>query len=277
LAKKIQELQVASTKDDIGLYATLAFSIFKQLKLNQIKTKNIIICPDEYLEKIPFDGLIYTNSKAKIWSKLKYFGSQHTIRLTPNIGSISLQKQQPSPLHIDIWTNQTANKTLPYNKHLIDHLKETYSTRFNQKNPNHILHIVGHTFKTNKGELGFKFPWRTISNESNIQFNPKLAILEGCSTGFGKNLKIAGTLSLTRTFLFSGTKTVVYSLWDADNQSSTKLFEIFYGYLEKGYSAATSLRNSKIALIQDYTHPEWANPFYWANYQLTGADLRFIQ
>jgi CHAT domain-containing protein len=277
LAKKIQELQVASTKDDIGLYATLAFSIFKQLKLNQIKTKNIIVCPDEYLEKIPFDGLIYTNSKAKIWSKLKYFGSQHTIRLTPNIGSISLQKQQPSPLHIDIWTNQTANKTLPYNKHLIDHLKETYSTRFNQKNPNHILHIVGHTFKTNKGELGFKFPWRTISNESNIQFNPKLAILEGCSTGFGKNLKIAGTLSLTRTFLFSGTKTVIYSLWDADNQSSTKLFELFYGYLDKGYSASNSLRNSKTALIQDYTHPEWANPFYWANYQLTGADLHFIQ
>jgi CHAT domain-containing protein len=277
LERNIQELQVASTKGDVERYATLAFSIFKQLKLNQIKTKNIIICPDEYLEKIPFDGLIYTNSKAKIWSKLKYFGSQHTIRLTPNIGSISLQKQQPSPLHIDIWTNQTANKTLPYNKHLIDNLKETYSTRFNQKNPNHILHIVGHTFKTKKGELGFKFPWRTISNESNIQFNPKLAILEGCSTGFGKNLKIAGTLSLTRTFLFSGTKTVVYSLWDADNQSSTKLFEIFYGYLEKGYSAATSLRNSKIALIQDYTHPEWANPFYWANYQLTGADLRFIQ
>lgn len=277
LARNIQELQVASTKGDVERYATLAFSIFKQLKLNQIKTKNIIICPDEYLEKIPFDGLIYTNSKAKIWSKLKYFGIQHTIRLTPNIGSISLQKQQPSLLHIDIWTNQTANKTLPYNKHLIDHLKETYSTRFNQKNPNHILHIVGHTFKTNKGELGFKFPWRTISNESNIHFNPKLAILEGCSTGTGKNLKIAGTLSLTRTFLFSGTKTVVYSLWDADNQSSTKLFEMFYGYLEKGYSAATSLRNSKIALIQDYTHPEWANPFYWANYQLTGADLRFIQ
>ena len=277
LAKKIQELHVASKKGDAGQYTALSLSIFNILKLNQIKTKNIIICPDEYLEKIPFDGLVCANSKAKLWSKLKYFGKEHTIRLTPNVGFISLKKQQLATLHIDIWTNQSENKTLPYNKDFVAHLKATYSTRLNQKNPEHILHLVGHTFKTNKGGLGFRLPWRTISNESNFQFNPRLAILEGCSTGYGKNLKIAGTLSLTRKFIFSGTKGVIYSLWDADNQTSTKLFELFYRYLKKGYSTSNSLRNSKIALIQDYTHPEWANPFYWANYQLTGADLRFIQ
>lgn len=276
IAKNIEELQAASTKGEVNHYEELASHIFKKLKLNYIQTKNVIICPDEYLEQIPFDALVCSRRNVKNWAKLHFFGQEHTIHLTPNIGFVSLKKQSSFPLNIDIWANQFGDKTLPYNRELMLHLKENYLVRFNQKNPKHILHIIGHTFKTRDGVLGFKFPWRTISNESNIQCNPELAILEGCSTGFGKSLNMAGTHSLTRRFLFSDTKAVIFSLWDADNQSSTELYKTFYSYLRKGYSVANSLRRSKIALIKDYSHPEWANPFYWANFQLTGTDLRFV-
>jgi hypothetical protein len=253
----------------------LAYEIAKKLRLNGISTKNIILCPDEYLEGLSFESLLTQSSSSKNWLNNDYMGNNHRIRLIPNFNTLLNHSQSAESLIVDVWTSDIDNNTLPYNKQLIDFLKNTYSAQINHSEPGNILHILAHTYQTNQNNIEFRLDKDTLTVYSNNQIKPSLAILEGCESGKGNIYKFEGSISQTRCFLYNGTPSVIYSLWDADNQSSNYLFQQFYKYLDDGLSTNQALFRAKRDTRNNVYHPEWANPYYWANFQLTGKDLFF--
>ena len=273
----INEFLQSIQNNDLNQYQELASSLYKMLRLQNVKTKRIVICPDEFIEKIPFDALISENRSYQKWSKMNYLGKFKNIQLIPNLSSILEKISNKNPLKIDIWSSDTDNETLPYNQELINFLEQSFDVDYNERNASNILHILGHTYRSPQNNIEFRLNEDTLTIYSNGAISPKLAVLEGCSSGYGKIYKLEGSISQTRCFLYNETPSVISSIWDADNQSSTVLFKQFYKCLYKGESISVALNKAKKQLINDHTHPEWANPYYWANFQLTGQDLIFGQ
>ena len=95
-------------------------------------------------------------------------------------------------------------------------------------------------------------------------------VLSGCDTGLGDYLQADGVVvSLARSFLLAGAKTVVASLWGADDYYTRTLMKRFYSYLVQGMDKGSALRLAKLALINFYGR-EKALPVYWAGFVMIG-------
>jgi hypothetical protein len=272
----VDSLNIYAMSNDVKHYSKMAEKIANSIRINKIKTPNAIICPDEYLENISFEALMTKSISKENWSDLRFIGESVNIRLIPNLNSLINSSDGSKPLQIDIWTSDKDNMSLPYNLQLINCLEKKYSTKRNNFSPENILHVLAHTYQTPENNIELRLNTDTLTVYSNNNIKPSLAILEGCKSGNGSNYKFEGSISQTRCFLYNGTPSVIYSLWDADNHSSTYLFQQFYQYLHEGNSTSEALHKAKRDTRNNIYYPEWTNPYYWANFQLTGSDLFFV-
>lgn len=97
----------------------------------------------------------------------------------------------------------------------------------------------------------------------------RLAVLAACDTARGP-VKGEGVLSLARAFLASGVPGVIASPWAVDDDSTARLFRIFYPRLRDGDDAALALRKAQLALLAD-PDPALNSPAAWAPFALLGA------
>ena len=95
-----------------------------------------------------------------------------------------------------------------------------------------------------------------------LHLNAELTTLSACDTGVGKFEGQEGISNLVGAFLVAGSKSVVASLWSADDTAASALMERFYQRLAQGESASSALRNAKLNLLAQYG--DQLNPFYWA-------------
>ena len=103
----------------------------------------------------------------------------------------------------------------------------------------------------------------------NLKLGAELVVLSGCRTGLGKEVKGEGLYGMTRGFMYAGSKRVLVSLWDVQDQATARLMSDFYrGILgPKRLSAAAALRAAQIAIWRD---GRWRSPYYWAGFVLQG-------
>ncbi len=142
-----------------------------------------------------------------------------------------------------------------------------------------ILHLAAH------GVADTKFPDRAAlvlgpdpeSHEdgllqareiSALALSAELTTLSACDTGVGRLQGQAGIANLVRSFLLAGSKTVVASLWSADDTYTAALVKQFYLNLKNGQDKGSALRNAKIVLLKKFG--DQALPFYWAGFTMTG-------
>lgn len=95
-----------------------------------------------------------------------------------------------------------------------------------------------------------------------------LVVLSACETGSGKLLGEEGIASLERAFLLAGAKSVVASLWTADDIFTIALMKRFYEHLGTGSDKGSALRQAKLDLLQQFGNQ--ALPVYWAGFTLVG-------
>jgi CHAT domain-containing protein len=103
----------------------------------------------------------------------------------------------------------------------------------------------------------------------NLKLGADLVVLSGCRTGLGKEVKGEGLYGMTRGFMYAGSKRVMVSLWDVQDQATARLMSDFYRGLlgPKRPAAATALRAAQIAIWRD---GRWQAPYYWAAFVLQG-------
>ena len=103
----------------------------------------------------------------------------------------------------------------------------------------------------------------------NMRLGAELVVLSGCRTGLGKEVKGEGLYGMTRGFMYAGSKRVLVSLWDVQDQATARLMSDFYRGLlgPKRPSAASALRAAQIATWRD---ARWQAPYYWAGFVLQG-------
>jgi CHAT domain-containing protein len=94
-----------------------------------------------------------------------------------------------------------------------------------------------------------------------------LIVLSACETAGGKIYNGEGVFSFTRQFAALGIPSSVSNLWQADDQSTYKITELFYKYLSKGLPLDVALQKAKKEFIAS---KEKNLPYYWAVSILVG-------
>ena len=97
----------------------------------------------------------------------------------------------------------------------------------------------------------------------NMNLSAELAVMSACNTGFGQLAEGEGVISLGRAFSYAGCKSVMMSLWMANDQSTSKLMSYFYENLDQGQRKDEALRNAKITYLEN-ADPLTAHPYFWA-------------
>ncbi|HUR10711.1 MAG TPA: CHAT domain-containing tetratricopeptide repeat protein [Flavitalea sp.] len=95
-----------------------------------------------------------------------------------------------------------------------------------------------------------------------------LLIISACETGQGKLVNAEGVMSLSRGFASAGVKSIVTTLWKANDATTAFIMQRFHQYLAKGEGRAEALRNAKL----DYLHSDamLKSPNYWGHLVLIG-------
>lgn len=102
-----------------------------------------------------------------------------------------------------------------------------------------------------------------------IDIQSTLVIMSACHSADGKLQRGEGIQGMSRSFLMSGTKNVISSLWDARETSAMNIVESFLRKTKSGYKFASALRESKLEYINSAT-PAFKHPYFWANLVLIG-------
>ncbi|GAB5551016.1 MAG: CHAT domain-containing protein [Saprospiraceae bacterium] len=96
-----------------------------------------------------------------------------------------------------------------------------------------------------------------------LQLPLDLVTLSACETGIGVLQKGEGVISLARGFAYAGAKSMVTSLWTANDLSTAEIMTAFYKNLKNGQEKDEALRAAKLNFLDQKT---LAHPHYWATF-----------
>ena len=103
----------------------------------------------------------------------------------------------------------------------------------------------------------------------NANLASALVVLSACETGYGKVIRGEGVLSLARNFMAAGTPSVITTLWQVNDATSSTLMSLFYQNIGNGYGKAAALRYAKLAFL-DKTNEISGHPAFWASFITVG-------
>jgi CHAT domain-containing protein len=102
-----------------------------------------------------------------------------------------------------------------------------------------------------------------------IPLKAKMVVLSSCNTGSGRLFSGEGILSLARGFIYSGSQSVVMSMWEIEDKSGTEIVEKFYQNLKKGYSKSASLKRARTDFLKNADQLR-SHPYFWATLVIYG-------
>jgi len=103
----------------------------------------------------------------------------------------------------------------------------------------------------------------------NLPLSARLVVLSACSTGEGQYTPGEGVMSIGRAFMYAGSPSIVMSLWEVNDRSTSHLMEYFYKALNEGYTKDRALQKAKLQYLE--TICNWAtHPFYWSAFVTMG-------
>ncbi len=146
-----------------------------------------------------------------------------------------------------------------------------------------ILHIATHA-KANLKEPNLSYiafsntidtletPYKLYVNQLYNQTTPlEMVVLSACETGTGPVWKGEGMISIARAFAFSGTRSIITTLWNINDEATKDIMVNFYSNLKKGDSKDEALQLAKLDYINsDNTRIAKAHPKYWAAFTAIG-------
>ncbi|WP_298314025.1 CHAT domain-containing protein [uncultured Aquimarina sp.] len=273
------------------------YKLFLEKPLKDFKTKNLIISKHDLLNYIPFETLSpkselgdylinhysvsYTNSFSVLKSKLKRKSRNNfVLGIAPKFERTSKEKKFQS-LKFNSKEVETINDYF-MGVNLIGATANinTFSSFYESFG---ILHFATHA-SYNDIDPDYSFLAFSSSGNDKIErlyakdlyvydFNSELIVLSACNTGSGKLLKGEGILSLSKAFDYAGSKSLLTTLWETNDESSYHIMKEFYKSLKNGSSKSEALRNAKIDYIESKKEELLHHPYYWGGFIISG-DIR---
>jgi tetratricopeptide (TPR) repeat protein len=106
----------------------------------------------------------------------------------------------------------------------------------------------------------------TLYDLYQLRLPAELVTLSGCSTGLNVVAKGDELLGLVRGLLSAGAKSLLLTLWDVQDRSTSELTKAFYVRLRQDSDKAGALQGAMQELREKHPHP-----YYWAPFVLIGS------
>ena len=175
---------------------------------------------------------------------------------------------------------QSINETVPSRVFINEKATEAnfkkYASDYN------VLHLAMHTIMRDDNPLNSMLAFTNVDTGDtiednrlyayeiyNLKLNAQMAVLSSCNSGFGKMQKGEGMMSLARGFIYAGCPSIIMTLWQVTDKSSSELMTSFYKYLKRGKSKPEAMRLAKIDYLEsadDLT----SNPYFWSGFVVLG-------
>jgi CHAT domain-containing protein len=132
-----------------------------------------------------------------------------------------------------------------------------------------ILHLATHGFFRHDNPMYSSIQLadeRLSLNEiQHIPMACRLLTLSACSTGSSIAVGADELLGLMRGFLTAGARSLLLTLWEIDDRSTSQFMAEFYRRLTRGSSLPVAVAEATRTLKDQYSHP-----YYWAPFLLVG-------
>ncbi|MCU0460432.1 MAG: CHAT domain-containing protein [Bacteroidales bacterium] len=143
-----------------------------------------------------------------------------------------------------------------------------------------LIHLAMHTVVNDQNPMNSAMVFAQVKDSVNdgllytyevygIPLKAKMVVLSSCNTGSGTLSSGEGILSLARGFLYSGSESVVMSLWKIEDRSGTDIVKKFYDNLRKGMSKSKALRKARYGYLKKASQLK-SHPYFWSTLVIFG-------
>ncbi len=265
---------------------------------SRIPGKKLIIIPDDELSTIPFDALIINSSAPKQNAGINYLIKNHEVSLVPNSFMLdnkrAIRSKRPQ---IKVFSQDYARPVeggLDYLALVAEERDAILKTIKGNSIPTSLpkndilmeikeadlIHFALHLFPSDQHQSSSYMVLHQDQDSafSNLLFDYEidplelstpLVVMNACESGSGQFHRGEGMLSLSRSFLLAGSKSVISTLWPVDDKAGSSIMIDFYEKLARGNSKSKALRKAKLSYLEE-SKPAFSHPYYWAGYQLMG-------
>jgi len=269
------------TRKSYAIYSKLFPSSKLRLLASQ---KKLSIITDNFLSSLPFEVLSTTRQTASYLiadSEISYlysnsfqdnvsFKQKHTNHflgvapvnfLNPKLSMLPHTEIELKLLsryfNGDIYLDQRASK-------------KTFLANMGQAS---IIHLATHANAKDSISpwIAFYDDKITLEELYHTKNRASLVVLSACNTSIGKQEVGEGIMSLARGFFYSGSQSVVSSLWNVNDKATSEIMASFYKNLRNGELKSKALRNAKLSYLENHSLSE-SSPYYWASFILLGED-----
>lgn len=257
------------------------------LPKNIKKGSKIIVFTDKLLNDIPFEALVY---------KHKYFIENGDVYYAFSVNLLSLKREKKNSKNeiisfAPIFENLKEKKLSASENELHSIHKILKGKSFLREEANSaqfldlakeysIIHISTHAkIDTQLQTASIDFYDKTLffSQIKEEQFQANLLVLSACETGIGEHKIGEGSMSLARSFAYTGIPSVVSSLWKVNEGSSVAIFEEFYKNIAQNETVSFALNDAKRKYLNNKAiAEEKKQPYFWATFVLVGQDNTLI-
>jgi CHAT domain-containing protein len=263
--------------------------------------EDLTIVPDGILHYLPFEVLLTEKPKTPTRFNLyAYLLNSHKISYRPSAFWTAKNRAKPTRMSDEILAfapsfdgKQHGLDPLLHNQREVEAIGQVWNTKMlrggnatknafvEQVEHHNLIHISTHgipdgdypersylAFSNAANNDGFFY----MSALDSLKINADLVVLSACETAFGRYYGGEGPMSIARAFLASGSKGVVASLWQVNDNLTTDLMTTFYKELKKGVSIEAALQTAK----KQFAAGEKANPahpYFWAAFTFSGDSL----
>ncbi len=274
------------TSKDILQYKKVAHNLYNTLFpkeiQNELKNKKITIITDHILGFIPFEALVTNVNSGRYLIEDCEINYAYSLSFQKENQSISRNARfdflgvAPVQFKDDLPTLSKSENEIKiansyYNGSLLLKDKATIANFKEQVAQYKILHLATHADASDSIA-----PWIAFRNKklahfelNTIENNADLVLLSACNTSIGEVRRGEGVMSLARGFFKSGAKTVIPSLWNTNDKTTTHIISDFYRNLSQGKTKSEALRMAKLNYLKSNSDAE-ASPYYWAPLILIG-------
>lgn len=276
------------------LYETLIAPVLSEFtdEINEL-----IIIPDEYLAKIPFEILLQEQiENPNSFKTLPYLVKKYTVSydLTSLNNREQKQKRAPKNLLGMGYSQSTSNlSSLPGTEKEIKFLQskvegdyylgdESSKSMFIESAKNYdVLHLAIHGMADTTGgydsRLVFNGHDDNVLKTSDLYLaglKARLAILSACESGLGKINKGEGVFSIARGFIIVGVPSIVMSLWSVNDRITSDLMVDMHLYMNQKRmpinQALAETKRDYITSADNYT----SHPYFWAAFISLGSPIQ---
>lgn len=265
----------------------------------------LIVVPDEFLTRLPFEALVVNDENSRSYKDLEYLIGDYQVRYLISSNSRgrsrSAEEVQNKILGIGFSQRESSDESsragfasLPGTEREIQFLKASFDgdyylgaegsrELFLSKAQNYdIIHLAihGKADSTNRFQSSLIFNGKdSILNPNQLylaNINARLAVLSACESGMGQIESGEGTFSIARGFAIVGVPNIIMSLWEVnDRTTSSQMVDFYENLLNEGLGLNQSLRGVKLDYIAE-NDSYASHPYFWASFIHLGSGSDFV-